>query len=274
MELAILLATYNSQTYLRAQIESLLNQSYNDFILYIRDDGSNDQTLSIIEEYCRENPKIVLLKDPISHRKSMENFMWLLEHVTAQYYMFCDHDDVWLSNKVELTLKRMQEIEIKKKPALVCSDLVVVNEKLQTIAPSFWNYMKLRPQLLTQKKYAISCNLFTGCTMMINEAAKKVALPLGKYATMHDGWIGLQVIAHHGIIDCINQPLILYRQHRNNVCGAQEVSCTLKYYKYKLSHIRKVFLTYKKNYLMAKEVFPDIFLFDFLFGRIMYLLKR
>ena len=274
MKLAVLLATFNSQTYIRQQLDSLLNQTYNDFILYIRDDGSEDSTLQIISEYIGKHENIILLHDPVLHRKSMLSFMWLLEHIDADYYMFCDHDDVWLPNKIELTLKSMQSIDVGGKPALVCSDLVVVDENLKEIAPSLWSYMKLRPEILLKKKYAISCNLFTGCTMLINSKAKEVSLPVGKYAVMHDNWIGLNVIANEGKIVCIKKPLVLYRQHNNNVFGAKEVISKWNYYRYKLMNLSSVWNMYRRNYLMAREVFHHISILYFLFFRLLYLIKR
>ena len=274
-KLAVLLATYNSQKFLDAQIDSLLNQTYKDFVLYIRDDGSVDNTMEIIRSYHKKHSNIVIMEDCIHRRKSMGSFIWLLEHVEADYYMFCDHDDVWLPDKIRISLEHISKIERANKPAVVCSDLKVVDEKLNVISASFWKYMKLRPELLIQKKYALSCNLFTGCTMLINKKAKDVSLPLGRYATMHDSWIGLKVIANGGFIDYINEPLVLYRQHDRNVCGAKEVVCQWKYYSYKLRMLKSVIKSYKANYLMANEAFNGrIKLAYFLFFRFIYLLRR
>lgn len=274
MKIAILLATYNSEKYLCEQLDSLFNQTYNKFDLYIHDDNSTDSTLNIINTYIKKYNNIFLLKDNYKNRKSMGSFMWLLENVDSDYYMFCDHDDVWLPNKIEKSISRMMKIEEKDKPALVCSDLTVVDENKNIISNSFWKYMKLRPDLLVLKKFAISCNLFTGCTMLINKKAKDVVLPLGTFAVMHDSWIGLNIISKCGKISCIEEQLILYRQHSNNVCGAQEVSYKVHYFVNKIINIKSVYNNYKNNYLMAKEIFPNISIFYFIFYRIIYLLKR
>lgn len=274
-KLAVLLATYNSQKFLEAQIDSLLNQTYKDFVLYIRDDGSIDNTMEIIRNYLKRYSNIILMEDSVHCRKSMGSFVWLLENVEADYYMFCDHDDIWLPDKIRISLDRISKIERDNRPAIVCSDLKVVDENLNIISESFWEYMKLRPELLIQKNYALSCNLFTGCTMLINKMAKEVSLPLGRYARMHDSWIGLRVIANDGIIDYINAPLILYRQHDRNVCGAKEVSCRWNYYSYKLRMLKSVIKSYKANYLMANEAFNgQIKLAYFLFFRFIYLFRR
>ena len=100
--IAILMSTYNGERYLREQIDSLLNQTYKDWKLYIRDDGSTDETISIIESYVNDYPDlIVLLKDDLGNLGSARSFMRILSVVDADYYMFCDQDDVWLPNKVK-----------------------------------------------------------------------------------------------------------------------------------------------------------------------------
>jgi Glycosyltransferases involved in cell wall biogenesis len=150
MKLAILLATYNSEKYLKVQIDSILAQSFSDFTLYIRDDGSTDSTISIIDEYLKLFPNIIFLKDNQKNRLSLGSFMWMLENVNADYYMFSDHDDYWLENKVELTLNKMLAVESvgSKKPVIIHTDLKVVDTNLNEIAPSFWKYSKIDPKLL------------------------------------------------------------------------------------------------------------------------------
>lgn len=275
MKIAILLATYNSQSFLIEQLDSIINQSYKDFTLYIRDDGSTDVTLDIVKKYSESYSNIKLLSDSVLHRLSMGSFMWMLEHVEADYYMFCDHDDVWLPCKVEKSLEKIRSIETVDKSALVCSDLMVVDAELKIIHRSFWEYMQLRPELLVQCNYAVSCNLFTGCTMIINKKARLQSFPVSKNASMHDGWIGLRVIANNGNIGCIEEPLILYRQHGNNVCGAQQVNSSFKYYKSKMFNIILIMKRYIKNYKMANDaVEGGVSISSFLYHRLMYLCRR
>ena len=106
MELAILLSTYNGMNYLEEQVSSLLAQTYTDWKLYIRDDASTDNTLALIHELAKRDERIIVMPSG-RNLGAKEGFMWMLRNVEADYYMFCDHDDVWLPRKVELTLKRM-----------------------------------------------------------------------------------------------------------------------------------------------------------------------
>lgn len=272
MNLAILLATYNSSKYLEQQLDSLFSQTYNDFILYVRDDGSNDTTLDIISDY-QNNYNIVLLDDSIKGRGAKNSFIWMLENVNADYYMFCDHDDVWLPNKIALSIHQLYKCNYHE-PTLVYTDLKVVDQDLNITSNSFWRYMKLNRRMLIQKKFAISCNLFTGCTMLINRCLRDLTLPIAQDAVMHDGWIGLNAIKNNANICCVEESTILYRQHHNNVCGAHEIGTTIEYYIKKALGLKAVFNTYKANYRMAKSIFNDINIFEFIFWRVVYLIKR
>lgn len=246
MEIAILLATYNSERFLQEQLDSLFKQTYKEFYIYIRDDGSTDSTIQIINSYCEIYPNIKLLYDPIKHLCSAGSFMWLLEHVHADYYMFCDHDDIWLPDKIQLTLQKMllTECTYHDKPVLIHTDLQVVDKNLQMIHPSFWKRTKILPQILKKFNYIGVCNCATGCTIMINDLAKQRSLPYYKEAPMHDWWVAANV-AKYGIIDYVDKITILYRQHQNNVVGARNISKA--YFINRLFHLNS---TIKNNRLL------------------------
>jgi len=274
MKLAILLATYNSGKYLKVQIDSILAQSFADFILYIRDDGSTDDTLLIIDEYLRSFSNIIFLKDDQTGRFSMGSFMWMLEAVDADYYMFSDHDDYWLENKVQLTLNKMFEVENYEfcKPVIIHTDLKVVDTNLKEVASSFWNYSKINPSLLLSFNFLAVYNLLTGCTMMINKEARNVSLPHSKFALMHDSWIGLKVMDNGGIIDFIPNQTILYRQHGNNAIGAKEVG-TKNYFINKLLSLNKILAVNRKRLKMVNQI-RTFNIFTYIFYKCLYALKR
>ncbi len=108
-KISILLSTYNSELFLKEQIDSLLFQTVKDWVLYIRDDGSTDDTIILIEDYCRDHDNIILIKDELSNLGTKNSFMKLLSNVDSEYYLFCDHDDVWLPLKIERTLLKMKK---------------------------------------------------------------------------------------------------------------------------------------------------------------------
>lgn len=220
--ISILLATYNSEKYIREQLQSLFAQTYQDWTLVVRDDLSADNTLDIVKEYVARYPgKISILDNEGKSLHAYLNFYEMMSKVESDYYMFCDHDDVWLPNKIELSMARMKEVEKNGLPVIVHTDMKVVDQNLKILSESFWHYSKLLPEH-TEFKELVLCNSVNGCTMLFNRKAREVALPHVKHATMHDMLVTQSVAAYGGIISPIYEPTVLYRQHVDNVVGAHE----------------------------------------------------
>ena len=217
----ILLSTYNGAIFLSEQIDSILNQSYTDWKLIIRDDSSTDKTKEVLQTYQNRYPKkIVVQKNSDENLGVILNFSKLLESSSAPYIMFCDQDDVWLPEKVELTLKKMIEVEKSNPntPLLIHTDLRVVNTNLGILSNSYWSYQGIDPEYDTLNRLLVQ-NVITGCTVMINKKLADIALPIPDKAIMHDWWLGL-VAASFGQVHHIDTPTMLYRQHANNDTGA------------------------------------------------------
>ena len=252
----ILLATYNGQAYLREQIDSILAQSNQDWRLIIRDDGSSDNTVSIVEKYAAEYPdKIKLITDSDGNLGASLNFGKLLEYADTEYIMFSDQDDVWLPNKIELTLNAMKAAEriYPDKPLLIHTDLQVMDSELNTIAKSMWSYQKLFPEAGDDLSRIMAQNVVTGCTVMINKRARAVSIPVPDEAVMYDWWLALNV-CRHGKIIYVSIPSILYRQHSGNQVGAQKVrKIDIIHFFKKLCRIKKLLST---HYRMLKKFDP------------------
>lgn len=252
----ILLSTYQGEKYLDELLASIINQTYQDWLLCVRDDGSTDGTMSILNTYQIKYPgKIKIISHPKGNIGIVRSFEELLQASSSEYIMFCDQDDVWLPNKVELTLHKMQHLESAHSalPLLVHTDLTVVDSDLQVISPSFWNFSKLDQCLLSRNfNYLGVCNGVTGCTAMINRPAKESALPFPATARMHDAWIAL-CVAKNGKIDYVDESTILYRQHAKNVIGAQTIE-RVNYIKSKFRNLSKVVQDNKKQRAMLKEL--------------------
>ena len=227
MKVSILLATYNGEKYLREQIDSLLNQTYQDFYLYISDDMSSDNTVSIIKEYVASYPKkIFFLKKEKPSGCAQGNFFYLLNNVQSDVYLFCDQDDVWTNDHVEIFIKKYVSLPEKEKniPILIHSDLTVVDSKMKIIHNSFLKMQKL-PKKIFKRVYYISNNV-TGCVSLINNNLKLIALHNYelliqniKYIKMHDNFFAL-IASIFGKKIFINKTTNFYRQHDNNICGA------------------------------------------------------
>lgn len=249
----ILLVTYNGEKYFIEQIESLLSQSYQNWKIWIHDDGSKDNTVKIIKDYANKYPeKIVFLDDDISCGGAKENFTYVLNNIDKNfdYIMFCDQDDVWKSDKIEKTLEKMQELENRygnKMPLLVHTDLEVVNDRLETKSMSMWESQYINPKSDTLNKLLIQ-NTITGCTTMINKILASKSLPISEKCIMHDWWIGL-VASAFGKIGFISESTIKYRQHDSNDTGAKNYD-----YKFIIDKLKKFGeINIDKNIIQAKK---------------------
>jgi glycosyltransferase involved in cell wall biosynthesis len=221
----ILLATYQGESYLEEQLQSLMQQSYSHFHIFIRDDGSTDQTLSIIESFRQAYPDRISVIPSIQRLGVKGNFSELMGHSQAPYIMFCDQDDVWLPHKIEVTLQKMKKLEDQEGaeiPLIVHTDLQVVQADLALTAPSFWRYSNINPSLTSLNRLLVK-NSVTGCAMLMNRTLLRLAHPIPQQSMMHDWWIAL-VAALFGKIDYLKESTILYRQHGKNDTGAKKFS--------------------------------------------------
>ena len=218
MKIDILMATYNGEKYLREQIDSILNQTFKDFNLIICDDCSKDSTWKILQEYEKKDSRVKIIKNEknLGYNK---NFEKLLSYVQSEYFMLSDQDDFWMENKVEESYRKITEEDLN----LVCSDLEVVDENLNTIHSSMWEFwpdynIKNKIKKSNDYRSCLMTNCVTGCTTIINSKLISELIPLPGYPIVHDWWIAL-VAGSKGPIGYIEKPLIKYRQHGHNQIG-------------------------------------------------------
>ena len=237
----ILLATYNGEKYIREQIDSILNQTYKEFRLLISDDGSIDGTRDILNEYKAKDDRIEIFMQE-ENLGVVKNFEFLLKKVEAKYYMFSDQDDIWKDEKIEKSLKKIEEGF-----DLVYSDLEVVDENLNVTYESYWKlkgiYKKIKKYNNFESLYLN--NFITGCTVISKKELIDSFMPLPNISkfVLHDYWISL-IISQNGKIAYIEEPLIKYRQHKNNKVGSKKKSDELK----SIDEIRSLFIQVKKEH--------------------------
>lgn len=218
----VLLATYNGGKFLPAQIDSILNQTFKDYRILIRDDGSTDNTLEIVKSYAERFPeKITLLEISTVLQSPTHNFSTLIENSSAPYLLLSDQDDIWLPNKIAISLDKLRQLERQTStthPLLVHTDLKVVQHNLNEISPSFLSFSGLNPSRNKFNNLLIQ-NIITGCTIIFNRSLANLATPIPPDAQMHDWWLALAAGAF-GKIDFVEIPTVLYRQHEDNTLGA------------------------------------------------------
>ena len=223
-KITILLSTYNGAMYLTDQLDSLMSQSYRDFYIIARDDGSTDKSYEILQAFMQHSSlhvKVLEDRTNVGAKKSFELLMHEALKMEAQYMMFCDQDDIWLPDKIEKTYLKMKEFEKSHPslPLLVHGDVRVVDEKLNVIASSFWSYQHIDPTR-DRLNHLLLHNVVTGCTVMVNRALAEKVQTIPQEAIMHDWWIAM-VASVFGKIAYIDEPLMLYRQHGTNDTGAK-----------------------------------------------------
>lgn len=224
-DVAVLMAVYNGDRYLKAQIQSLLDQSWSDWKLYIRDDGSNDDTRAIALEFSKQFPDRIFVFPSDRKRLGVDgNFSYLLENVESDYFMFCDQDDVWLPGKIEKTIHCMRALEVEHgadTPLLVHTDLRVVDAQLNELDGSVWHYGHHDPKCSRKLNRLLAQNMVFGCATMINSALKKIAAPIPDCVLQYDYWLALVALCL-GALDYVSEPTSLYRQHGDNSVGADQ----------------------------------------------------
>lgn len=226
----ILLASYNGEKFLHEQLDSLLGQSFQDFEILVRDDGSTDGTLDVLKEYQERFPEKIRLLSSTGRLGVVGNFSALLEAAAADYLLFSDQDDIWLKDKVKLTYEALIKGEAaygKSTPLLVHTDLTVVDSNKNIISPSFWQFSTLDPVKGQALNRLLVQNVVTGCATGINRALALKSAPIPPEAIMHDWWLAL-VAALTGHVLPLHESTILYRQHANNTLGVKPPSLKRK----------------------------------------------
>ena len=249
----ILLTVYNSEKYLAQQLDSIVSQTYTNWRIIIIDDCSSDKTCDIIEKYKQKYPeKIVLYKNSRNIGNPALNFFKLLKMSTSEYAMFCDHDDVWLCDKIELTLKAMKQKESQNPnlPVLVHTDSKVVDRNLNVLAKSMVLAQRLNPSAKTLKELVVQNNV-TGCAAMLNRKLVLMASSVPKGAVMHDWWVAL-IASAFGAIEFVDRPTILYRQHGANQVGFKNAS-KISYVFNKFLNKREIKSSVLKTYIQCRS---------------------
>ena len=224
MKVNIVLSTYNGAKFLSEQIDSIQAQTFTDWQLLIRDDDSTDKTLDIIAAYTVKDERIRLINE--GNRKNLgviKSFYKLIKDDVADYYFFCDQDDVWLPEKLAIMLAETTKHDANES-LMVYMDLSVVDENLKVINPSMVSSQSHHAN--TSLLAELTENTVTGGVAMINHALVK-RWSSSDSMIMHDWYLALLATAT-GKLVYIDKPGELYRQHDHNVLGARTLAKRLK----------------------------------------------
>lgn len=210
----ILMATYNGEAYIREQLDSLLRQTYRRWILTIHDDGSEDNTLAIVNDYRKKDERIFLLEDGVTGLGATKNYLHLMRHVDGEYYMFCDQDDRWMEDKVSKMVAAISKYD--GGPVAVYSNSYlyaegnILSQKSTRVHPS-----TLRDTLFFNSG-------IQGCAVIINHQLMELLRPFPDVVAMHDHLVTMGAVSF-GKMVYLDEVLMLYRQHQLNFTGNQPI---------------------------------------------------
>lgn len=217
MVVDILMATFNGERHLRNQLLSLQQQTHDDWVLWIRDDGSTDGTLSIIESFARADSRIRQVVEGSGRALGAgRNFLGLSGCATADYVMFCDQDDIWFEKKLEILLRFAVEHFDPRLPCCVYCDGYGYSDRdgvitIQSISPLHAGRLE---------EFLFFNSGYQGCSLLFNRTLNDIIRNYrAEYFHMHDDVVSM--IGHvFGKVHFIPQRLMLYRQHESNVTGS------------------------------------------------------
>jgi len=215
----ILMSTYNGEKFLANQLLSLQQQTYKNWRLYIRDDGSTDGTCHIIERFCLDDERIEKVYDEKGNLGVAKSFFHLLRYSDAEYVIFCDQDDIWMEKKLELLLKTAEEQLDRGSPSFVYCDAYAYDSEKGCIISDSVSHFHAK----TLREFLFFNSGYQGCSILFNRKLAEEARGYNKEFFMHDDIVSL--LGHtFGTVYYLSLPLMLYRQHERNVTGAVQLS--------------------------------------------------
>lgn len=239
----ILLPVYNGEKYLAEQIESILKQTYENWILKIRNDGSLDNSQVVIDYFCRKYPnkifQIVSLDKNIGLVQSLNLLIESEPH--GDYIAFSDQDDVWFPDKLKISIDKLKDLEKHnpKIPIGVCSDSSCVDSNLNIISQSFFKSQKFQGNIIGNINKMLALNIVQGSTVLTNRIAVDFYSPFPNFLNVHDMWLSV-IISHYGQMTYVKTQTMLYRQHSNNVLGQLNIG-----FRYYVNRAKSTFKTLK-----------------------------
>ncbi|MEF3090128.1 glycosyltransferase family 2 protein [Raoultella terrigena] len=217
-KIAILLCTYNGEKYLREQVDSIINQTYQEWVIYVSDDGSTDGTIAILEEYQRQlgEDRLFITHGP---RKGFAwNFISSLQNngTHCRYFAFCDQDDIWYIDKLARGIQYLAGFSQRNEPAVYCGRTKLIDGDGQPIGDS--PLFEYKPSFCN----ALVQSIAGGNTMILNYPAKELVskTPCYEEIISHDWWIYILVSGCNGHMYYDPNPSIYYRQHGDNIIGS------------------------------------------------------
>lgn len=253
-KIIILLCTYNGESYLTEQLESIEEQTHQNWQVIASDDNSIDLTLSILKKYQIKwgEEKLIIRKGP--QKGFCQNFLSLCSDssIRADYYSFCDQDDVWLRNKLSRSLNFFETQKIKDMPTVYCGRTEYVDKNLKKLG--FSPLFKRKPSF----QNALIQSIAGGNTVMFNQGVKHLMEKIGTHDVVsHDWWLYQVVTGCGGWVFYDSTPQILYRQHEKALIGGN-TSLAARLKRFKMAYNNQFKKWNEKNVSALKTISNEL----------------
>lgn len=219
--ISVCIATYNGEAFIREQLISILSQLGALDEVVISDDHSEDNTLDLIRKIGDDRIKII---ENQRDRGYVSNFENSLSYAKGDIIFLSDQDDVWRLDKLRICVRHLQKYDF------IVSDAVVINGNGEEMSNSFYSLRH------PYKSYWGNIWKFgyLGCCMAFNRRVLEKALPFPKNHKMctHDNWLFLVAYTFYSV-GILNEKLIYYRRHGNNVSTGGIKKTTTLFFKIK-----------------------------------------
>lgn len=220
---AVVMATYNGESFIQKQLLSILNQTFKNFKIYISDDGSTDRTIELIKDIAASDGRVHFL-GVNGNPGVVRNFNRAFLETSEEIVFVSDQDDFWPHDRLDnMLMYYHKNVTNHDVASLIFTDMILVDKFGDEIAKSFYRELKIDPEYNSQLNYLTWRCTSYGCTMMVNRALLSKALPLpgDEFVTMHDNWLIL-CAANLGNVYYMNYGSVYYRQHDSNHTGGMK----------------------------------------------------
>lgn len=253
---SVALCTYNGEEYVIEQLQSILGQTIPPAQIVVSDDGSQDSTLELVDEFLKDKDvSYILTKNSGKHGVS-SNFMNALHLCTEEIIFTSDQDDIWKRNKAEVILNIYKN---NSKALLVFSNGELVDSSLKPLGCDIWKAVGITAEKCKEGDwfhYLLKSCLVTGATMAFKQSLVKDVTDIPK-EWLHDGWFSWLAVSQNGLVPCAEK-LILYRQHSSNVVGMKPKFNIYSRFREWYANFSNIFTSHQKRYFRTLSLYQNI----------------
>ena len=248
---SIALATYNGEKFIAEQMESILNQSFQDFEVVVRDDCSTDRTYDLLCQYARKDSRIILKRNEHTLGFS-KNFKAIVDDCSGEYIAFSDQDDIWEKKHLEILLSIIGNKDV------ACGNALLVDQDNNSLGFTMKEVVGMKTEIKSDR---ICWRLFfdnfvQGAAMLVRRELCEEYLPVPDTVRFHDYWLALVASLNNGAI-YTSEIILRYRQHGNNVTSNIKNSIIREIYNSFNGFNRKHFLRQTEILSCLRERFKN-----------------